>query len=165
MLQHKDDPQLTITSIIIENHDSKCEKQKEQTIDTMPTTRNRNQTMKNQQQQAAMHRKSISKSKIPLSQSLSERKKSERSKQVETLQSFPAAKINQRNSRKRDRKRSFSASQVSVVRCKFMIPLPALGTTSFVTLLTLIFMETVLLSTMSSCAKTFYMHWNTSNSM
>ncbi|XP_050742822.1 uncharacterized protein LOC108036018 isoform X2 [Drosophila biarmipes] len=46
-----------------------------------------------------------------------------------------------------------------------MIPLPTFGATSFVTLLTLICMETVLLSTMSSCAKTFYMHWNTSNSI
>ncbi|EDV90980.1 GH24017 [Drosophila grimshawi] len=46
-----------------------------------------------------------------------------------------------------------------------LIPLPTLGATSFVTLLTIICIETVLLSTMSSCAKTFYMHWNTSNSI
>ncbi|XP_064537622.1 uncharacterized protein Ephrin [Drosophila montana] len=44
-------------------------------------------------------------------------------------------------------------------------PLPSLRATSFVTLLTIICIETVLLSTMSSCAKTFYMHWNTSNSI
>ncbi|XP_053968259.1 uncharacterized protein LOC128869681 isoform X1 [Anastrepha ludens] len=43
--------------------------------------------------------------------------------------------------------------------------LPSVGTTSFFTLLTLICLETVLLSTVSNCAKTFYMHWNTSNSM
>lgn len=49
--------------------------------------------------------------------------------------------------------------------CKMLLPLPTLGATSFVTLLTVICIETVLLSNMSSCAKTFYMHWNTSNSM
>lgn len=49
--------------------------------------------------------------------------------------------------------------------CRMLLPLPTLGTTSFVTLLTIICIETVLLSNMSSCAKTFYMHWNTSNSM
>ncbi|XP_067614572.1 uncharacterized protein Ephrin isoform X3 [Eurosta solidaginis] len=43
--------------------------------------------------------------------------------------------------------------------------LPGLRATSFCTLLTLIFLETVLLSTVSNCAKTFYMHWNTSNSI
>ncbi|XP_023158933.1 uncharacterized protein LOC101461630 isoform X2 [Ceratitis capitata] len=43
--------------------------------------------------------------------------------------------------------------------------LPSLGATSIFTLLTLICLETVLLSTVSSCAKTFYMHWNTSNSI
>ncbi|XP_041449329.1 uncharacterized protein LOC111070796 isoform X2 [Drosophila obscura] len=57
------------------------------------------------------------------------------------------------------------SSSSSLVRCKMLIPLPTLGATSFVTLLTLICIETVLLSTMSSCAKTFYMHWNTSNSI
>ncbi|BFG06758.1 uncharacterized protein DMAD_13663 [Drosophila madeirensis] len=57
------------------------------------------------------------------------------------------------------------SSPSSLVRCKMLIPLPTLGATSFVTLLTLICIETVLLSTMSSCAKTFYMHWNTSNSI
>lgn len=59
----------------------------------------------------------------------------------------------------------YSGSRSSVIRCKMLIPLPTLGATSFVTLLALICMETILLSTMSSCAKTFYMHWNTSNSM
>ncbi|XP_017051375.1 uncharacterized protein LOC108095021 [Drosophila ficusphila] len=59
----------------------------------------------------------------------------------------------------------FSIFPSSAVRFKMMIPLPSFGATSFVTLLTLICMETVLLSTMSSCAKTFYMHWNTSNSI
>lgn len=51
------------------------------------------------------------------------------------------------------------------MRFKMLVPLPTLGATSFVTFLTVICIETVLLSTMSSCAKTFYMHWNTSNSM
>ncbi|XP_033150534.1 uncharacterized protein LOC108607322 isoform X2 [Drosophila busckii] len=50
-------------------------------------------------------------------------------------------------------------------RPKLLIPLPTFGATSFVTLLTLICIETVLLSTMTNCAKTFYMHWNTSNSI
>ncbi|XP_017126150.1 uncharacterized protein LOC108145312 [Drosophila elegans] len=75
---------------------------------------------------------------------------------------------NQRNrsNRTRNRNRSLSASPPSAaVRCKMMIPFPTFGATSLVTLLTLICMETVLLSTMSSCAKTFYMHWNTSNSI
>lgn len=43
--------------------------------------------------------------------------------------------------------------------------LPSLGTTSFFTLITLICLEMILLSTVSNCAKTFYMHWNTSNSI
>ncbi|XP_017869248.1 PREDICTED: uncharacterized protein LOC108617898 [Drosophila arizonae] len=51
------------------------------------------------------------------------------------------------------------------VRYKMLVPLPSLGATSLATLLTIICIETVLLSTMSSCAKTFYMHWNTSNSI
>lgn len=55
-------------------------------------------------------------------------------------------------------KKKISSSRL---RC----PLPTLGATSFITLLTVICIETVLLSNMSSCAKTFYMHWNTSNSM
>lgn len=59
-------------------------------------------------------------------------------------------------------KKTLSSSSL----CKmFRCPLPTLGATSFVTLLTVICIETVLLSNMSSCAKTFYMHWNTSNSM
>lgn len=52
----------------------------------------------------------------------------------------------------------------SSLRTKFRL-LPSVGATSFFTLLTLICLETVLLSTVSNCAKTFYMHWNTSNSM
>ncbi|XP_030566585.1 uncharacterized protein LOC115766748 [Drosophila novamexicana] len=58
-----------------------------------------------------------------------------------------------------NKKRAHSA------RYKMVVPLPSLRATSFVTLLTIICIETVLLSTMSSCAKTFYMHWNTSNSI
>lgn len=59
-------------------------------------------------------------------------------------------------------KKKISSSRLcSMLRC----PLPTLGATSFITLLTVICIETVLLSNMSSCAKTFYMHWNTSNSM
>ncbi|XP_034112092.1 uncharacterized protein LOC117573205 isoform X1 [Drosophila albomicans] len=50
-------------------------------------------------------------------------------------------------------------------RFKMLVPIPTLGATSFVTFLTIICIETVLLSTMTSCAKTFYMHWNTSNSI
>lgn len=42
---------------------------------------------------------------------------------------------------------------------------PGLKATSFFTILTLVCLETVLLSTVSNCAKTFYMHWNTSNSI
>lgn len=59
------------------------------------------------------------------------------------------------------KKKLSSSSLCKMFRC----PLPTLGATSFVTLLTVICIETVLLSNMSSCAKTFYMHWNTSNSM
>lgn len=55
-------------------------------------------------------------------------------------------------------------SSGSSLRTKFRL-LPSLGATSFFTLLTLICLETVLLSTVSNCAKTFYMHWNTSNSI
>ncbi|XP_011194927.1 uncharacterized protein Efnb2a_1 [Zeugodacus cucurbitae] len=55
-------------------------------------------------------------------------------------------------------------SSGSSMRTKFRL-LPSLGATSFFTLLTLICLETVLLSTVSNCAKTFYMHWNTSNSI
>ncbi|XP_034482751.1 uncharacterized protein LOC117788155 [Drosophila innubila] len=63
------------------------------------------------------------------------------------------------NSVKKQKKKSNS------MRFKMLVPLPTLGATSFVTFLTVICIETVLLSTMSSCAKTFYMHWNTSNSI
>lgn len=37
--------------------------------------------------------------------------------------------------------------------------------TSCFTVVLFICLETVLLSTVSNCAKTFYMHWNTTNSM
>lgn len=37
--------------------------------------------------------------------------------------------------------------------------------TSCFTVILFICLETVLLSTVSNCAKTFYMHWNTTNSM
>ncbi|XP_037942330.1 uncharacterized protein LOC119675213 [Teleopsis dalmanni] len=57
-----------------------------------------------------------------------------------------------------------SSSNKLAARRRFHL-LPNLGTTSFFTLLTLVCLETVLLSTVSTCAKTFYMHWNTSNSM
>jgi hypothetical protein len=43
--------------------------------------------------------------------------------------------------------------------------LPGLKSTSCLTIVLLVFLETVLLSTVSNCAKTFYMHWNTTNSM
>ncbi|XP_020809875.1 uncharacterized protein LOC110185409 [Drosophila serrata] len=160
MLQHND-PKLSITSIPIDIHDIQCQK-KEQTINRTSTNRNRNQTMNNQQQQPAMHRKSISKSKFLQSQHSKKENKCEKSKLLKTSESLPVTeRLNPRNSHNRVPKLS-----LSVVRCKkIMIPLPTLGTTSLVTLLALICMETVLLSTMSSCAKTFYMHWNTSNSI
>ncbi|KAM8702821.1 hypothetical protein ACLKA7_005169 [Drosophila subpalustris] len=66
---------------------------------------------------------------------------------------------NNNNNAKKQKKKSNS------MRFKLLVPLPTLGATSFVTFLTVICIETVLLSTMSSCAKTFYMHWNTSNSI
>lgn len=47
----------------------------------------------------------------------------------------------------------------------WMKSLPRFSVTSLFTLFVLICAETVLLSTMTNCAKTFYMHWNTSNSM
>lgn len=43
--------------------------------------------------------------------------------------------------------------------------LPGIKATSCLTIVMLICLETVLLSTVSNCAKTFYMHWNTSNSI
>ncbi|XP_055311422.1 beclin-1-like protein A isoform X2 [Sitodiplosis mosellana] len=46
-----------------------------------------------------------------------------------------------------------------------LIGLPGLKATSCLTVVLLIFLETVLLSTVSNCAKTFFMHWNTSNSI
>lgn len=47
----------------------------------------------------------------------------------------------------------------------WMKSFPRFSATSLFTLFVLICAETVLLSTMTNCAKTFYMHWNTSNSM
>lgn len=58
-----------------------------------------------------------------------------------------------------------SSTSTSLSRSKCIRVLPPIRTTSFITLLTIICLETILLSTMSSCAKTFYMHWNTSNSI
>lgn len=43
--------------------------------------------------------------------------------------------------------------------------LPGFKATSCLTVVMLVCLETVLLSTVSNCAKTFYMHWNTSNSI
>lgn len=43
--------------------------------------------------------------------------------------------------------------------------LPGFKATSCLTVVLLVCLETVLLSTVSNCAKTFYMHWNTTNSM
>lgn len=43
--------------------------------------------------------------------------------------------------------------------------MPGFKATSCLTVVLLICLETVLLSTVSNCAKTFYMHWNTTNSM
>ncbi|KAI8116657.1 Ephrin-B2a [Lucilia cuprina] len=60
--------------------------------------------------------------------------------------------------------KSPSSSSSSPSKCIRVLP-PIATTTSFFTLLTIICLETILLSTMSSCAKTFYMHWNTSNSI
>ncbi|XP_037732352.1 uncharacterized protein LOC119563161 isoform X1 [Drosophila subpulchrella] len=163
-------------------------------IEGIPRARNQAPATTNNQQ-PAMHRKTKSKSKLETSNNFSTLdssgdsdiypsaenssalvesvKKCEGTSTeigVKTSQHFPH--INQitksqscRNNRIRNRTRSYSSPSASAVRCKMMIPLPTFGATSFVTLLTLICMETVLLSTMSSCAKTFYMHWNTSNSI
>ncbi|KAH8269802.1 hypothetical protein KR018_008124 [Drosophila ironensis] len=145
-------------------------------------------------QQPAMHRKSKSKSKIidfkkfSLVQSLKEEYRTSvnqpssledtvntcevravrigvtKSKQCPDVKKTARGRLYRQN-RKRSSSRSNLSSTSSVVRCKMLIPMPTLGVTSLVTLFTLICIETVLLSTMSSCAKTFYMHWNTSNSI
>ncbi|KAL9873460.1 ephrin isoform 3-T6 [Glossina fuscipes fuscipes] len=57
------------------------------------------------------------------------------------------------------------STSTSATSRKTLRLLPRLGATSFFTLVTIICLETILLSTMSTCAKTFYMHWNTSNSI
>ncbi|XP_016979596.1 uncharacterized protein LOC108044943 [Drosophila rhopaloa] len=162
-------------------------------VESMPSIRSKAlNTTKNQQ--PAMHRKSKSKSKFPAFSNLSplhsssERENNPSAKHSLALESVETCEVtsvgigvkasrhfsnikkaakNQHNSNNRIRNRSrlFSSTQSTAVRCKMMIPFPTFGATSFVTLLTLICMETVLLSTMSSCAKTFYMHWNTSNSI
>ncbi|XP_037051126.1 ephrin-B2 isoform X1 [Bradysia coprophila] len=49
-------------------------------------------------------------------------------------------------------------------RPRFVV-LPGFKATSCLTVVLLICLETVLLSTVSNCAKTFYMHWNTTNSI
>lgn len=54
---------------------------------------------------------------------------------------------------------------MKTTRKQRFIALPGLKATSCLTVVLLIFLETVLLSTVSNCAKTFFMHWNTSNSM
>ncbi|KAH8332275.1 hypothetical protein KR067_006018 [Drosophila pandora] len=158
---------------------------------TMPSIRNQVPKASNNQQ-PAMHRKSKSKSKFKDFKKLSlEQSHEEMQKTVSHIyslkkskESFPLASVkvdfNTSNDFpeiknttkaplfKKKRKMCHSkyfASRSSVIRCKMLIPLPTLGATSFVTLLALICMETILLSTMSSCAKTFYMHWNTSNSI
>ncbi|XP_070074203.1 uncharacterized protein [Drosophila takahashii] len=163
-------------------------------IEGIPRIRNQALTTTNNTQ-PAMHRKSKSKSKNPASNILSTLHPSSESEnqssaenpsalietvekcdeisagtRVKASQNFPDLNKTTKsqhypNNRIRNRNRSFSSSTSSAVKCKMMIPLPTFGATSFVTLLTLICMETVLLSTMSSCAKTFYMHWNTSNSI
>ncbi|XP_039232883.1 uncharacterized protein LOC6523732 isoform X5 [Drosophila yakuba] len=121
----------------------------------------------------AMHRKSKSKSKFqafnnltPLcSSSKSQPSAKQSSALVEAGIESKASPHFLGKKRIKNRNCFLSSPQTSPVRWKMMIPFPTFGATSFVTLLTLICMETVLLSTMSSCAKTFYMHWNTSNSI
>ncbi|XP_031640107.1 hybrid signal transduction histidine kinase E [Contarinia nasturtii] len=56
-------------------------------------------------------------------------------------------------------------TNMKTTRKQRLIGLPGLKATSCLTVVLLIFLETVLLSTVSNCAKTFFMHWNTSNSI
>ncbi|XP_068152532.1 uncharacterized protein Ephrin [Drosophila tropicalis] len=162
------------------------------TIESMPKARNRNQTTTAIIAKPAMHRKSKCKSKnkpfgelmtetvtfLPLPSSVKASQSStdtvlstitnhNNSSDSATGRTVPTVlqlgtTITKRRRRGRSTKTPVSTSSG---RCRMFIPIPTLGTTSFVTLLTLICIETVLLSTMSSCAKTFYMHWNTSNSI
>ena len=46
-----------------------------------------------------------------------------------------------------------------------VLPFPCTKITSCLTLVLLISFETVLLSTVSDCTKSFYVHWNTTNPM
>ncbi|XP_043069565.1 uncharacterized protein Ephrin isoform X1 [Drosophila bipectinata] len=159
-----------------------------------PMASSRNQVPKaSNNQQPAMHRKSKSKSKFKDFRTLSLKQSHEDIENTadhtlslekvkdlcavasvkigfNTSKHFPEIKKAKRDplykkSRQLSHNNKYSASKSSVIRYKMLIPLPTLGATSFVTLLALICMETILLSTMSSCAKTFYMHWNTSNSI
>ncbi|KAH8373756.1 hypothetical protein KR009_009401 [Drosophila setifemur] len=147
--------------------------------ESMPNIRNQTPKASNNHQ-PAMHRKSKSKSKIIDFSISSSAQPISLEETIDTCavtavggnapKHFPAKenslkRLYSRKNRKTSHSRLFSASPSSVVRCKMLVPLPSLGATSIVTLLTLICMETILLSTMSSCAKTFYMHWNTSNSI
>ncbi|XP_033168258.1 uncharacterized protein LOC117146315 [Drosophila mauritiana] len=141
-------------------------------IESIPKIRHKALTTTNKQQ-PAMHRKSKSKSKFQAFNNLKPLySPSKRQPSAKHSSALVEAGIESKATRhfvgkKRIKNRDclLSSSQPSPMRCKMMIPFPKFGATSFVTLLTLICMETVLLSTMSSCAKTFYMHWNTSNSI
>ncbi|XP_017062562.1 uncharacterized protein LOC108102310 isoform X2 [Drosophila eugracilis] len=163
------------------------------TIDTSPQIQNQPLTKTNYQR-PAMHRKSKSKCKLTVFNnispllSLSERKNQPSTEhssetavtvqkheetsagiEVKTSQYLPSITNSKKgchyHKRIKSKNGSLSSSLLSSKRCKMAIPFPTLGATSFLTLLTLICIETILLSTMSSCAKTFYMHWNTSNSI
>lgn len=57
-----------------------------------------------------------------------------------------------------------SNAMTSSRRARFC-SLPGFRATSCLTVVLLVCLETVLLSTVSNCAKTFYMHWNTTNSI
>jgi hypothetical protein len=50
-------------------------------------------------------------------------------------------------------------------RCYVVVHVVTMVSTSFVTLVFLVCLQTVLLSTVSNCAKTISMYWNTTNSM
>lgn len=55
--------------------------------------------------------------------------------------------------------------RVPVVTVLVVIHVVTMVSTSFVTLVFLVCLQTVLLSTVSNCAKTISMYWNTTNSM
>lgn len=52
-----------------------------------------------------------------------------------------------------------------VVTVLIVVHIVTMVSTSFVTLVFLVCLQTVLLSTVSNCAKTITMYWNTTNSM